>query len=166
MTMKRILFLCTGNSCRSQMAQVIMNRLGQGRFEALSAGAKPAGYVHPLAIQALQESKLPTEGLRSKSWEEFQGQPMDFVITVCDRAKESCPVWPGQPVSAHWGFKDPADATGTDEEKLREFRKIFGEIQARIRLFLALPFEKLSHLELQNQVRGLGQQGDHEKISR
>src|SRR5580693_704226 len=97
--MKKLLFLCTGNSCRSQMAQVLMNSLGKGRFEAFSAGSKPAGYVLPLAIKTMQDAKLSTEGLRSKSWEEFQGQPFDFVITVCDRAKESCPVFPGHPVA-------------------------------------------------------------------
>jgi len=135
--MKRILFLCTGNSCRSQMAQVIMDRLGKGRFEAFSAGSKPAGYVHPLAIKTLEEAKLPTGGLRSKSWEEFQGQPFDFVITVCDRAKEACPIFPGQPATAHWGFEDPAEAAGTDEHKARIFRKVFTEIRKRIELFLA-----------------------------
>ena len=118
------------------MAQVIMNRFGQGRFEAFSAGSKPAGYGHPLAIKTLADVGLPTDGLRCKSWEEFQGQPFDFVITVCDRAKESCPVFPGQPVTAHWGFEDPAGATGTDEEKSRVFRRVFTEIQTRIRLFL------------------------------
>lgn len=163
--MKRILFLCSGNSCRSQMAEVLMNRLGKGRFEALSAGAKPAGYVHPMAIKTLEESNLSTAGLRSKSWEEFQGQPMDFVITVCDRAKESCPVWPGQPINAHWGFDDPAEATGTDEQKRQVFRRIFSEIQTRINLFLALPLDKLSRLELEKKVRALGHNGD-EEISR
>src|SRR6202142_1083043 len=133
--MKRILFLCTGNSCRSQMAQVIMNRYGKGRFEAFSAGSKPAGFVHPLAIKTLEDVNLPTEGLRCKSWEEFEGQPFDFVITVCDRAKESCPVWPGQPITAHWGFEDPAYAVGADEQKERIFRKVFTEIQTRISLF-------------------------------
>jgi arsenate reductase len=155
--MKRILFLCTGNSCRSQMAEVIMNRLGRGRLEAFSAGSNAAGYVHPLAIKTLQDAKLPTEGLRSKSWDEYQGQPFDFVITVCDRAKESCPVWPGQPVTAHWGFEDPAAATGTDEQKERLFRKVFTEIQTRINLFLALPMDGLSHFELEKQVRIIGQ---------
>jgi arsenate reductase len=164
--MKRILFLCTGNSCRSQMAQVILNRLGKGRFEALSAGAKPAGYVHRLAYKVLEEAHLPIEGLRSKSWEEFQGQSMDFVITVCDRAKETCPVWPGQPISAHWGFEDPAATPGTEEQKLRIFRKVFTEINARISLFLALPTEKLSRLELQKQVNDLGKSSSNEKISR
>ena len=155
--MKRILFLCTGNSCRSQMAQVIMNRLGKGRFEAFSAGSKPAGHVHSLAIKTLEDAKLATEGLRSKSWEEYQGQSFDFVITVCDRAKESCPVWPGQPVTAHWGFEDPAEAVGTGEQKERIFRKVFTEIQTRISLFLALPMDKLTHLELEKEVRGIGQ---------
>jgi len=155
--MKRILFLCTGNSCRSQMAQVIMIYQGKGRFEALSAGSKPAGYVHPLAIKTLEDAKLSTEGLRSKSWEEFDGQSFDFVITVCDRARESCPVWPGQPITAHWGFEDPAEATGTDEQKERVFRKVLTEIRTRISLFLALPMDKLSHFELEKQVRGIGQ---------
>lgn len=155
--MKRILFLCTGNSCRSQMAQAIMNRLGKGRFEAFSAGSKPAGYVHPVAIKTLEDAKLSTDGLRSKSWAEYEGQPFDFVITVCDRAKESCPVWPGQPITAHWGFEDPAEATGSEEQKQRVFRKVFTEIQTRINLFLALSMDKLSHFELEKQVRDLGQ---------
>jgi arsenate reductase (thioredoxin) len=163
--MKQLLFLCTGNSCRSQMAQVIMNRLGQGRFEAFSAGSKPAGYVHPLALKTLVDSHLPTEGLRSKSWEEYQGQSFDFVITVCDRAKESCPIWSGQPITAHWGFEDPAEAAGTDEQKERVFRRIFAEIQARIALFLALPVDQLSHFELERQVRAIGQKQSDEKIS-
>lgn len=137
--MKRILFLCTGNSCRSQMAEVLMNQLGQGRYEAVSAGAKPSGYVHPLAIKTLQQENLSTKGLRSKSWDEYQGQAFDLVITVWDRAKASCPVWPGRPAMAHWGFEDPAEATGTDAEKEKVFRKIFLEIQARIRQFLAAP---------------------------
>ncbi len=159
--MKRILFLCTGNSCRSQMAEVILNRLAQGRFQAFSAGAKPAGYVHPLALQTLQEARLSMTGLRSKSWEEFKDQPMDFVITVCDRAKETCPVWPGQPISAHWGFEDPAEATGSEAQKLQVFRKIFTEIQTRIGLFLALPMDKLSRLEIQKQVNALGHSQTH-----
>jgi len=153
---KRVLFLCTGNSCRSQMAEVILRSLAGNRFEAFSAGAKPSGYVHPLALQVLENAKLPTEDLHSKSWEEFKGHPMNFVITVCDRAKETCPVWPGQPITAHWGFEDPADARGTDEQKLRVFRKVFTEIQARLRLFTSLPMDKLTHMELESQVRELG----------
>lgn len=154
--MKRVLFLCTGNSCRSQMAEVVLGHLGRGRFETFSAGSKPAGYVHPLAIKTLQSAGMKTDGLRSKSWEEFKGQPFDFVITVCDRAKESCPIWPGQPVNAHWGFEDPAEATGAEPEKLQVFRKVFTEIQTRIGFFLALPMDKLSHMELEKQVVAIG----------
>ncbi len=158
------------------MAQVVMNHFGKGRMEAFSAGSKPAGYIHPLAIKALQEARFPTDGLRSKSWEEYAGQPFDFVITVCDRAKESCPVWlrdpasieagcigsekqrqaPGRLVTAHWGLEDPAEAQGTDEEKERVFRKVFGEIQLRIQFFLALPMDKLSFYELEKRVREIG----------
>ena len=139
--MKRILFLCTGNSCRSQMAQVLMNELGNGRFAASSAGSKPAGAVHPLAIRTLQEAKLPTDGLRSKSWEEFRGQAFDVVVTVCDRAQESCPTFPGKVTKLHWGFEDPAEATGTEEQKRQVFRRVFDEIRERIQLFLALPVQ-------------------------
>jgi arsenate reductase (thioredoxin) len=132
--MKRVLFLCTGNSCRSQMAEVILNKIGQGQFQAVSAGAKPAGYVHPLAIRLLQGLGFPTEELRSKSWDEFKGQAFDTVITVCDHAKESCPVWPGASV-LHWSFEDPAHAEGTDEEKMKVFRKVFGEIREKVTAF-------------------------------
>ena len=136
--MKKVLFLCTGNSCRSQMAEAILNKLGQGRYEAVSAGSKPAGYVHPLAISLLKELGHPVEGMRSKSMDEFREQKFDFVITVCDRAKESCPVWPGAEMIA-WSFADPAEAVGSDAEKLVVFRRIFNEIQQRLRLFVSLP---------------------------
>lgn len=136
--MKRVLFLCTGNSCRSQMAEAILNRIGAGRFEAFSAGSRPAGFVHPLALRLLRETGHPVEGLRSKPLEEFRGQPFDAVITVCDRAKEACPVWPGA-VMLHWSFEDPAAAAGTDEQKLAVFRKVFHEIGRRLRLYIALP---------------------------
>ena len=136
--MKKVLFLCTGNSCRSQMAEAILNKLGQGRYEAVSAGSKPAGYVHPLAISLLKELVHPVEGTRSKSMDEFREQKFDFVITVCDRAKESCPVWPGAEMIA-WSFADPAEAVGSDAEKLVVFRRIFNEIQQRLRLFVSLP---------------------------
>jgi len=134
--MKKILFLCTGNSCRSQMAEAILNRIGKGRFTSVSAGAKPAGYVHPFAIERLAILGYPTEGLRSKSLDEFKGQSFDVVITVCDRAKEACPVWPGAAM-VHWGFEDPADALGTDDEKRKVFAKVFDQIQARIQVFVA-----------------------------
>ena len=135
--MKKILFLCTGNSCRSQMAEAVLNRIGAGRFEAVSAGSKPAGFVHPLALRLLRETGYPVDGLRSKSLEEFRGSRFDAVITVCDRAREACPVWPGAEM-AHWSFEDPAQAAGTDEQKLVVFRRIFSEIQQRLRLYIAL----------------------------
>ena len=136
--MKKVLFLCTGNSCRSQMAEAVLNRIGAGRFEAVSAGSKPAGYVHPLALRLLRELGHPVDGLRSKSMDEFRDSRFDAVITVCDRAKEACPVWPGAEM-IHWSFEDPADAAGTDEQKLIVFRRIFNEIQQRLRLYIALP---------------------------
>jgi arsenate reductase len=153
--MKKVLFLCTGNSCRSQMAESMLRFLSNGRFEVFSAGSRPSGHIHPMVFELLRAAKLPTEGLRSKSWDEFKGQPMNFVITLCDRARETCPVWPGQPVIAHWSFEDPGEAEGSAEEKERIFRKVFTEIQARIRLFAALPMDKLSRLELENEVRKL-----------
>ncbi|MBI3296984.1 MAG: arsenate reductase ArsC [Elusimicrobia bacterium] len=134
--MKKALFLCTGNSCRSQMAEAILNRRGQGHWEAVSAGSKSAGYVHPLALRLLGELGYPVDGLRSKKHDEFREGRFDAVITVCDRAKEACPVWPGADM-IHWSFEDPADAAGTEEEKLAVFRKIYLEIDDRIRLFLA-----------------------------
>lgn len=135
--MKKVLILCTGNSCRSQMAEVMMNQMGQGQYEAVSAGAKPSGYVHPLAIQTLKKLHYPVNGLRSKSWDEFKGRAFDAVITVCDRAKESCPIWPGNPEVLHWSFEDPAEAKGTDDQKSAVFQKIANEIQQRIRLYLS-----------------------------
>lgn len=139
------------------MAEVLLRSIAGDRFEVSSAGARPAGHVHPMAFEILKAAKLFTGGLRSKSWEEFKGQSFDFVITVCDRVKESCPVWPGQPVTAHWSFEDPAEAEGSFEEKLRVFRRVFTEIQTRVRLFAALPVDKLSRLELENEVNKLGQ---------
>lgn len=118
------------------MAEAILNRIGKGRFTSVSAGAKPAGYVHPFAIERLAILGYPTEGLRSKSLDEFKGQSFDVVITVCDRAKEACPVWPGAAM-VHWGFEDPADALGTDDEKRKVFAKVFDQIQARIQVFVA-----------------------------
>lgn len=134
--MKKVLILCTGNSCRSQMAEALVNRLGQGRFQAVSAGAKPSGYVHPLSLRTIKEAGLPTGGLRSKSWDEFKGQKFDYVITVCDNAKESCPVWPGANM-IHWSIQDPDDAQGADDEKMVHFRKIFEELKKRIGLLIA-----------------------------
>ena len=155
-----ILFLCTGNSARSVMAEALMNRLSQNRFRAYSAGSHPAGQVNPLTLELLSRKGFATEGLRSKNWDEFaqSGAPaMDFVVTVCDRAAgEVCPVWPGQPMTAHWGFEDPAAAPGNDEARRKVFEKVFIEIARRVELMLALPVEKLDRLALERQVRDIG----------
>jgi len=131
-----ILVLCEGNSCRSQMAEAILNKMGQGRFKAVSAGSNPAAAVHPLTIYILKERGYPVLNLRSKSLEEFRDQKFDLVITVCDSAKEACPVWPGAKM-IHWNFEDPYETTGSDEEKMIMFRKIFDQIEHSIRDFIA-----------------------------
>lgn len=135
--MKTVLVLCTGNSCRSQLAEVLINTLGDGRFSAVSAGARPSGAVHPLAIRTLREARLNTDGLRSKSWEEFRDTAFDIVLTVCDNAKESCPVFPGRAERVHWSIHDPADAQGTDDEKMKVFRQVFTDLTQRIHHLLA-----------------------------
>lgn len=157
-----VLFLCTHNSARSILAEALLNAMGQGRFKAYSAGSSPRGnqQPHPLGLQALAHAGIPTEGLRSKSWDEFAapGAPhMDLIITVCDNAAgEVCPVWPGQPMSAHWGVPDPAAVQGTEEEKQRAFSKAFITLNRRITIFLALPFDKLDKLSLQNELHRIG----------
>lgn len=155
-----VLFLCTGNSARSILAESLLDRWGEGRFRGFSAGSFPKGQVHPLAVELLKRTKLPTEGLRSKSWDEFaepDAPPIDFVITVCDNAAgESCPVWPGKPVTAHWGIADPAAVEG-NSEKEAAFRKALAELEARIKLFVNIPIEKLDRLALLNAVRSVGQ---------
>jgi arsenate reductase len=137
-----VLFLCTGNSARSIMGEVLVNKWGGGRFRGFSAGSFPKGQVHPLTLLLLERLQLPTDGLRSKSWDEFAqpGAPeLDFVFTVCDQAAgETCPVWPGQPIRAHWGMEDPAAAQGTDEEKLVVFHRVFRELEGRIKMFCSL----------------------------
>jgi arsenate reductase len=156
-----ILFLCTGNSARSVLAEVLMNRLSKGRFQAYSAGSHPAGEVNPFTLELLHSKGFATDGLRSKNWDEFtkpDAPTMDFVITVCDKAAgEVCPIWPGQPMTAHWGFEDPAAAQGSDETRRKVFMKVFVEIARRIELMLALPIEKLDRLALERQVRDIGQ---------
>lgn len=156
----RILFLCTGNSARSIMAEALMNRLSRGRFWAYSAGSHPAGEIHPFTLDLLRRKGFAVDTLRNKSWDEFaraETSPMDFVITVCDKAAgEICPVWPGQPLTAHWGFEDPAAAEGADEVKRKRFEKVFVEIARRVELMLALPFDKLDRLALQRKVREIG----------
>jgi arsenate reductase (thioredoxin) len=134
--MKRVLILCTGNSCRSQLAEALWNELGAGAWSAFSAGSKPAGYVHPLAVQAGAEIGLDLAGARSKPVEEFAGQPFDLVVTVCGRADQACPVFPGAAARVHWPFDDPADAAGTDAEKMACFRRVRDEIRMRIAAFL------------------------------
>ena len=158
-----VLFLCTGNSARSIMSEVMMNAMAKGRFIAHSAGSMPTGTVNPFAIELLQKNRLPTEGLRSKSWDEFAAAgapPLDFVFTVCDNAAgEVCPMWPGQPVTAHWGVEDPAAVEGSDEDKRKAFFRAFTTLQRRIELFLSLPLAKLDKLSLQQRLNEIGRSG-------
>jgi len=157
-----VLFLCTGNSARSILAESLMNTLGRGRFRGFSAGSFPKGQVHPLALELLQRMKLPSEGFRSKSWDEFAAPgapPLDFIFTVCDNAAgEACPVWPGKPVTAHWGIADPAAVEGSDADKAFAFRKAFKELETRIKLFTELPIASLQPTTLRERLRAIGQQ--------
>jgi arsenate reductase len=155
-----VLFLCTGNSARSVLAEAYLNEAGRGRFKAYSAGSHPTGKVNPFAIELLQRNRIGTSGLRSKSWDEFAapGAPkLDFVITVCDNAAgEVCPLWPGQPITAHWGVPDPAAAQGTDDARQRAFLRAFAELSTRINYLLALPIEKLDRLALKARLDDIG----------
>ena len=155
-----VLFLCTGNSARSILAESLLNHWGGGRFRAFSAGSFPKGQVHPLALELLTRMKLPTEGLRSKSWDEYAapGAPsLDFIFTVCDNAAgEVCPVWPGKPITAHWGIADPAAAEGPDADKVFAFRKAFRELETRIKLFVQLPIASLEQMTLKEKLRAIG----------
>jgi arsenate reductase len=155
-----VLFLCTGNSARSILAESILNFRGRGRFRGFSAGSYPKGAVHPLALALLERVGMPTEGLRSKAWDEFARSDaplLDFVFTVCDNAAgEACPVWPGQPMTAHWGQPDPAAVEGTDLQKIGAFREAFRVLERRIELFTALPIASLDALALGNKVRVIG----------
>lgn len=156
-----VLFLCTSNTARSILAEVILNRDGHGRFRAYSAGSVPKGAVNPHALALLKHVGLPAEGLRSKSWNEFTvagGPEMDFVFTVCDdAAKEVCPVWPGQPMSAHWGMPDPASVEGDEKTMARAFRDTFRMLTNRIRLFVELPIDKLDRISLRHHLHEIGQ---------
>lgn len=156
----RVLFLCTGNSARSQMAEAMLNRKGRGRFVASSAGTHPAPQVNPLAIAALAQAGITWQGHVPRSVDGLEREHWDFVITVCDRAKESCPIFPGQPLLAHWGMEDPAEATGTDDQRLHAFTNALQLISRRLDLMLALPFEKLERLALEKQVRAIGTMGE------
>jgi arsenate reductase len=157
-----VLFLCTGNSARSILAEAIVNQLGAGRFKGFSAGSQPKGQVHPLALDLLEGLGLPSTGMYSKSWDVFAaaGAPhMDFVFTVCDNAAgEACPVWPGQPMTAHWGVPDPAAVEGSEIERRAAFQAAFAALENRIRLFISLPFASLDRLALQQRLEAIGQQ--------
>jgi arsenate reductase len=159
-----VLFLCTGNSARSILAESLLNYLGEGKFRAFSAGSFPKGQVHPLALELLKRMNLPAEGFRSKSWDEFTapGAPvLDFIFTVCDNAAgEMCPVWPGKPTTAHWGIPDPAAVEGTDIEKRTAFDQAFEALDTRIKLFLSLPFASLDRLRIQQEMDAIGQTND------
>jgi arsenate reductase len=153
----RLLFLCTGNSARSILAEFLARQMAGDRFEVFSAGSAPKGAPHPLALKVLEEKfAIPAGAARSKSLEEFRSEPMDFVITLCDSARENCPVWPGQPVTAHWGSPDPAAAAGTEAEQELIFWKVAQQIRRRLELFLSLPFEKLDALRLETATREIG----------
>jgi protein-tyrosine-phosphatase len=159
-----VLFLCTGNSARSILGEALLNHWGKGRFRGFSAGSMPRGEVHPMAIQLLARRGLPVAGLRSKSWEEFSGPgapAMDFVFTVCgNAAAEACPVWPGHPVTAHWGIPDPVAVEGEEELRMQAFEKAFRQMEDRIRIFVDLPIRSLDRLRLGQAVDQIGQHPD------
>ena len=155
-----VLFLCTGNSARSIIAEAYLNAAGQGRFVAFSAGSYPSGAVNPFALDLLQKNRIDTAGLRSKNWDEFAklGAPgLDFVFTVCDNAAgEVCPIWPGQPMTAHWGIQDPAAVQGSEGDKRKAFLRAFSELSTRINLFMSLPLAKLDRLVLKKKLDEIG----------
>jgi arsenate reductase len=157
-----VLFICTGNSARSILAEGILNELGKGKFRAFSAGSHPKGEVHPQALATLKRLHMPDTGYRSKSWDEFvapQAPVFDFIFTVCDNAAgEVCPLWPGNPVSAHWGLPDPAAVTGTEEQQVKAFRDTAMMLRRRIELLLSLPLHRLDAMSLQSELRKIGQQ--------
>lgn len=165
-----VLFLCTGNSARSILAEAILAREGEGRLNAFSAGSNPRGEVHPLALHVLRELGHRTEGLRSKGWDEFAGPgapELDVVFTVCDSAAgETCPLWPGQPMTAHWGIADPAAATGTDVERLVAFQEAYRSLARRIGLFLELPLASIDRMSLRTRLRDIGRDGATEDAAR
>jgi protein-tyrosine-phosphatase len=161
-----VLFLCTGNSARSILAESLLNHWGRGRFRGFSAGSHPKGTVHPMALELLKEMKFPTEGLRSKAWDDFaeSGAPsIDFVITVCDNAAgEVCPLWPGHPMKAHWGIPDPAAVKGSDTEKWAAFRDAFRALENRIKLFLSLPLPSLDNMKIKERMDAIGHTSEAE----
>jgi arsenate reductase len=157
-----VLFLCTGNSARSILAESLVNHWGRGKFRGFSAGSFPKGQVHPMAMQLLRQLNLPTKGLRSKSWDEFAAPgapPLDFIFTVCDNAAgEVCPLWPGKPMTAHWGIADPAAVVGTDAEKVAAFNRALKELETRIKSLTELPLGSLDRMQLQEMLRAIGKQ--------
>jgi arsenate reductase (thioredoxin) len=159
-----VLILCTGNSARSILAEALINHWGHGRFKGFSAGSHPKGQVHPIALQLLERMNFPTAGLRSKSWDEFAAPgaaPLDFVFTVCDNAAgETCPYWPGQPMTAHWGVPDPAAVEGTDMEKWAAFRDTFSRLENRIKIFTSLPIASLDRIKLKEHLDAIGKTPD------
>ncbi len=156
-----VLFICTGNSARSILAEALLNDLGKRRFKAYSAGSHPKGFVHPLALATIERLQLPAADYRSKSWDEFAAPgapPLDFIFTVCDNAAgEVCPFWPGQPVTAHWGIPDPAAVEGSDEQRRKAFTDAALTLRRRIELFVSLPLERLDALSLQRELRAIGE---------
>jgi protein-tyrosine-phosphatase len=158
-----VLFLCTGNSARSILAESVLNRLGKGKFRGFSAGSFPKGQVHPYALELLERQNYPIQHLRSKSWNEFAGpgaEPLDFVFTVCDNAAgEACPIWPGQPVTAHWGLPDPAAVEGSEAERRLAFAETLRMLRNRIGVFVSLPIKSLDKLSLENRLREIGRTG-------
>jgi len=161
-----VLFLCTGNSARSIIAEALINQWGKGRFRGFSAGSHPKGAVHPIALELLKKMNLPIEGLRSKSWDEFAATAaprLDFVFTVCDNAAgEVCPYWPGQPMTAHWGVPDPAAVEGSDTQKWLAFRDTFRMLDNRIKIFTSLPLESFDRMKLREQLDAIGRAGRSE----
>jgi protein-tyrosine-phosphatase len=155
-----VLFLCTGNSARSILAEELVNHWGRGKFRGLSAGSYPKGIVHPMALRLLQHLNMPTDGLRSKSWDEFASPgapPLDFVFTVCDNAAgEVCPIWPGHPMTAHWGVPDPAAVEGSEIEQMNAFRETFRTLENRIRIFTSLPLESIERMKLKEHLDEIG----------
>ena len=163
-----VLFLCTGNSARSILAEVLVEHWGKGRFRGFSAGSFPRGTVHPLAVELLERLNLRTTGLRSKSWDEFaddHAPVMDFVFTVCDQAAgEVCPIWPGNPITAHWGVPDPAAVEGTEAQRVQAFRDAYRQLEARIKLFVALPIDKLDRMAVRREVEHIGHIGSSQEV--
>jgi arsenate reductase (thioredoxin) len=164
-----VLFLCTGNSARSIMAEALINHWGRGRFAGYSAGSSPKGRVHPIALELLSQMKMSTEGMRSKSWDEFEkpGAPhLDFVFTVCDNAAaEACPVWPGHPMTARWGVADPVAVEGSDAEKWAAFRQAFRELESRVKIFTSLPINSLDRVKLQQRLNEIGKSRPADEVA-